>query len=166
MNNDDDDLVRVDTVLVELGNVLSNAQKRVIHHGTILIVHAHANGHFHIATTFHLDQQVVAIVMSAVLKVVVILVILSVYFFLSRMLFFQRFDLLRRQFRKLLVGENRRDGSRLKLKVIFPVDNLQSLGQRAFGLFQDTLEWLEKHHVVVVGQLDFPEDLLLDLFLD
>ncbi len=163
MDNDDDDLVRVDTFLVELGNVLSNAQKRVIHHGTIFIVHAHANGHFHIATTFHLDQQVVAIVMSAVLKVVAIV---PNYFFLLIMLFFQRFDLRWRQFRKLLVGENRRDGSRLKLKVIFPVDNLQSLGQTAFGLFQDTLEWLEKHHVVVVGQLDFPEDFLLDLFLD
>lgn len=120
MHNNDYDLVRVDTFFVEFGDILANAQKGVIHHGAILVVHTDANGHLHIATAFHLDQEVVAIVVPAVVEVIVIF---FDHFGLLISFFFQRPDLLGRQFGKLMVGQNRGNGSGLELEVILSIDN-------------------------------------------
>jgi hypothetical protein len=120
LHNNDYDLVRVDTFFVEFGDILANAQKGVIHHGAILVVHTDANGHLHIATAFHLDQEVVAIVVPAVVEVIVIF---FDHFGLLISFFFQRPDLLGRQFGKLMVGQNRGNGSGLELEVILSIDN-------------------------------------------
>ncbi len=159
LHDNDYDLVRVDTFFVELGDVLANAQKGVIHHGAIFVVHTDTNGHFHIATTFHLDQEVVAIVVPAVVEIIIIF---FDHFGLLISFFFKGIDLLPRQFGKLLVGQNWGDGSGLELEVILSIDNFESLGQAALVLFQDTFKRFEIHHMIVVSQFDFLEDFLLD----
>lgn len=55
---------------MEFSDVLANTQKRVVHHSPVLIVHTDTNGHFHIATAFHLDEKVITIVLPAILKIV------------------------------------------------------------------------------------------------
>ena len=162
LHNNDYDFVWVDTFFVELGDVLANAQKSVIHHGAILVVHTDANGHFHIATTFHLDEEVVAIVVPAVVEVIIIF---FDQFGLLISFFFKRIDLLGRQLGKVLVGQNWCNGSCLELEIILSIYNFESLGQAALVLFQDTFKRFEIHHMIVVSQFDFLEDFLLDLCL-
>jgi hypothetical protein len=69
LQNNDDNLVRVNTLLVQVDNILANPLKSVVEHGAIFIIHADTDGHFKVAVGFHLAEEVVGVFGADVVEV-------------------------------------------------------------------------------------------------
>ena len=61
LKNDDNDFIGVDSLFVEVDDILSDTLESVVEHTAILIVHAYANGNFEVAMGLHLAKEVVRI---------------------------------------------------------------------------------------------------------
>jgi hypothetical protein len=58
---DDNDFIGVNSLFVEVDDILTDALQSVVEHTPIFIVHADANGHFEIAMCLHLTKDVVSV---------------------------------------------------------------------------------------------------------
>jgi hypothetical protein len=69
LQNNDDNLVRVNTLLVQVDNILPDALESVVEHGAIFIIHADTDGYFEVAVGFHLAEEVVGVFGADVVEV-------------------------------------------------------------------------------------------------